>query len=641
MGFVANTADRIRQFFRQDKEQLPLRMAKGASPSGPASAGYDMLQAYGQDVLSDYLRLEHDLLGRYVDYEEMDDYPEISTALDIFSDDASQPETQINRTIWVESQDESVQRVLDDLFHKTLRIDEEIWEIARTLVKYGNDCEEILVTENGVEGLNFLPPPTVRRIEGPRGELFGFIQDFKGKFGYGPQEFQQILTQRMATPLGRAGTPEKQGTSGYEGRVAALEDWEVVHFRLRGKHRRSLYGYSVCEPARWIWKRLMMLEDAALIYRLQRAPERYAFYVDTGDLPPAEALAFVNRVRQGYKKTKYFNPQTGKLDLKFNPIAQDEDFFVPSRKGQDGTRIEVLGAPSWQHMEDIEYFRSKLFAALKIPKAYMGQEEGVARAVLSSEDVRFARTILRVQRELRNGLSKVCRIHLAALNINPYQMDYDIRMTVPSSIFELAQLEVRNARADLAGRMGEFVSLHWTLSNVFGFSDSDIETIIAQQEDDVLRTEMNQAKAQVAVQKYQSEAMPPPPPEVAGAPPGAPAVPGGAPGEEQTPPDGTQPAEDTGDAETPATPAPTPGTDQRAAKLTAYRNKKYPLVQSRTPKRRGVITEEDLFKGSHRETEKRAMDKLEKLLKNDRALAQRLLEVRSLLSDMRSFSRSR
>jgi hypothetical protein len=613
-------------------------MAKGTTPSGPASAGYDMLQAYGHDVLSDYLRLEHDLLSRFVDYEEMDDYPEISTALDIFSDDASQPETQINRTVWVESPDESVQRVLDDLLHKNLRIDEEIWEIARTLVKYGNDCEEILVTEKGVEGLNFLPPPTVRRIEGPRGELFGFIQDFKGKFGYGPQEFQQILTQRMSTPLGRAGGTDKAATTGYEGKVAALEDWEVVHFRLRGKHRRSLYGYSVLESARWIWKRLMMLEDAALIYRLQRAPERYAFYVDVGDLPPAEALAFVNRVRQGHKKTKYFNPTTGKLDLKFNPIAQDEDFFVPSRKGQDGTRIEVLGAPSWQHMDDVEYFRSKLFAALKVPKAYMGQEEGVARAVLSSEDVRFARTVLRVQREIRNGLAKVCRIHLAALNIDPYQVDYDIRMTVPSSIFELAQLEVRNARADLAGRMGQFVSLHWTLSNVFGFTDHDIERIIEQQEEDAIRISMNQAKADLAVQKFQQENAPPQPEVAPAAPVPAPEA-GAPPGQEQPPPEGTQPAEDTAAPDVPAVAAPPPaqsGTDARVSRLTAYRNKKYPLTQSRKTVRRGVITEEELFAGSNKENEKRAMDKLELLLKNDKALAVRLLEVRSLLDDMRS-----
>jgi hypothetical protein len=565
----------------------------------------------------------------------MDDYPEISTALDIFSDDSSQPETQINRTVWVESPDESVQRVLDDLLHKNLRIDEEIWEIARTLVKYGNDCEEILVTENGVEGLNFLPPPTVRRIEGPRGELFGFIQDFKGKFGYGPQEFQQILTQRMSTPLGRAGVPDKNATSANDGRVAALEDWEVVHFRLRGKHRRSLYGYSVLESARWIWKRLMMLEDAALIYRLQRAPERYAFYVDVGDLPPAEALAFVNRVRQGHKKTKYFNPVSGKLDLKFNPIAQDEDFFVPSRKGQDGTRIDVLGAPSWQHMDDVEYFRSKLFAALKVPKAYMGQEEGVARAVLSSEDVRFARTVLRVQREIRNGLAKVCRIHLAALNIDPYQVDYEIRMTVPSSIFELAQLEVRNARADLAGRMGQFVSLHWTLENVFGFNDHDIELIIEQQQDDAIRIALNQAKAEMAVQKFQQESMPAPPAGAPGAAQAPQAPPESPPGPEQPPIDGVQPAED----QTPQVPEPEPepvAPATNAQKLTAFRAKKYPLNQSRRNFQRGVITEEELFAGAHRENEKKAMGKLEQLLKNDKVLANRLLEIRALLDDVRS-----
>lgn len=652
MGFISTTADRIRQFFRQDKEQVALRMAKGTTATGYPSAGYDMLQAYGYDVLSDYLRLEHDLLSRFVDYEEMDDYPEISAALDIFSDDSSQPETQINRTVWVESSDANVQRILDDLLHKTLRIDEEIWEMARTLVKYGNDCEEILVTENGVEGLNFLPPPTVRRIEGPRGELFGFIQDFKGKFGYSPQEFQQILAARAASRAA-AVTGEKQGMGGLD-RIAALEDWEVVHFRLRGKHRRSLYGYSVLESARWIWKRLMMLEDAALIYRLQRAPERYAFYVDVGDLPPAEALAFVNRVRQGHKKTKYFNPTTGKLDLKFNPISQDEDFFIPSRKGQDGTRIEVLGAPSWQHMDDVEYFRDKLFAAMKVPKAYMGQEQGVARAVLSSEDVRFARTVLRVQRELRNGLAKVCRIHLAALNIDPASVDYDIRMTVPSSIFELSQLEVRNARADLAGRMGQFVSMHWIMSNVFGFSDSDIETILAQQSEDSIRTATNQAKADIAVQKYQQENAPPPPPmpgqEPGAAPPGgapppaapaAPGTPGAVPADGgPTAPEVTPPEQAPTLADTQPQPA-SPASDAvgRVQRLMAYRNTKYPLTQSRRSSRSNVITEEELFRGANRESEKRALDKLEQLLKNDKALAARLMEVRSLLEEVRTMRR--
>ena len=631
MGFATNIAGRIRDYFRRDKEQLAIQMAKGTTSSGYPSTGYDLLQAYGYDVLSDYLRMEHDLLSRYIDYEEMDDYPEINTAIDIFSDDATQPETQLNRTIWIESDDDNIQNLLDTLMHKTLRMDEEAWEMARTLVKYGNDYEEILVTEEGVKGLNFLPPPTVRRIEGPRGELFGFIQDFKGKFGYSPQEFQQILAARAAMRMGGAMKPGY----GYE-RIAALEDWEVVHFRLRGKQRRSIYGYSVLESSRWIWKRLMLLEDAALIYRLQRAPERYAFYVDVGDLPPQEALAYVNRVRQQHKKTKYFNPTTGKLDLKFNPISQDEDFFIPSRKGQEGTRIEVLGAPSWQHMDDIEYFRSKLFAALKVPRAYMGQEEGVARAVLSSEDVRFARTVLRVQREIRNGLSKICRIHLAALNIDPYAADYDIRMTVPSSIFELAQLEVRNARADLAARMKEFVSLHWLLSNVFGFSDSDIEMIMSQREEDATREMLNQTKGQVEAQKYQQENLPQPPmgdPAAMGV--GAPGVPApGAPVGAPAP--GAAPVAPVPPWVDPNAPMKQPWVERRSMNNRLLVAAKRSLYGGHS-----VITEKEMFAGKNRESEKRAEAKLEQVLKNDRAFAARLLEIGSLLQDIRSIQSKR
>lgn len=907
----------------------------------------------------------------------------------------SQPETQLNRSIWVESKDESVQGLLDDLLHKTLRMDEEVWEIARTMCKYGNDYEEILVTEKGVEGLNFLPAPTVRRIEGPRGELFGFVQDFRGKFGYSPQEFQQILAARAASKMGG---DSKVGMGGLD-RIAALEDWEVAHFRLRGKQRRSIYGYSVMESARWIWKRLMLLEDAALIYRLQRAPERYAFYVDVGDLPPAEALAFVNRVRQQHKKTKYFNPtcltadtcitcldgvdrsigelardyadkqfgvfsydlkagrvvpgvasaprktgeqaaiwrvvldngavvrctanhpflmrdgtykaaseltaydslmplymsrgskgtqdywmyeepstskrtfvhkmvaesvygadalkgmhvhhrnenksdntpdnlepltasdhlkrhpenalkgrlafvarmttdsdfsktvvkrledwrvrepeaakasamrsgtvsmalrkeqaktgqarvlefmesevvrdplvvvddlverlnsnpefvevygqlpttahehittgclhafvrrqgfkgfkdfkikkcgeakwknrtyggeptaakqisnhkvvsstfvgyedvynldvadyhnfaltagvfvhNSGKLDLKFNPISQDEDFFVPSRKGQDGTRIEVLGAPSWQHMEDIEYFRDKLFAAIKVPKAYMGQEAGIARQVLSSEDVRFARTVLRVQREMRNGLSKICRVHMMALNINPYNTDYDIRMTVPSSIFELAQLEVRNARADLAARMQSFVPMKFLMSNVFGFNDYDIEKIIKGQEEDTIRMGIVQVKAQIAAQKYQEEHAPAPQPGAEGAPGALPDVP-------QNPNVPVDPNVNVAAPNNPPMPPPAQGAQPPQQQQQRFNPVRFgnSLNEKRLLARGGLgFTEREMCEGSSSRKDKENYHKLEQLLKNDKQTAVRLMELRALVDDIRGSQR--
>jgi hypothetical protein len=600
MGFANRIGNSIRAFFDKDKDKAALQLAKGQTNAASLGGG-DLLSQYGYDYVAEYLRLDADLMGRYVDYEDMDDYPELSASLDIYADDASQPDTQLNRTIWVTAKDRSIERIGNDLFHKTLRADEEIQEIARELCKMGNEYEELLVTQDGVVGMHCLRAPTVRRIEGPRGQLIGFLQDFKGKFNYSTDEFKGLLAARMRGEMANAD----------QDRIAALEDWEVVHFRLRGKQRQSVYGHSVLEPARWIYKRLSMLEDSALIYRLQRAPERYAFYVDVGDLPPTEAMAYLNRVRQQFRKKKFVNPSTGKLDMRIDPMAQDEDFFVPTRKGQDGTRIEVLGSPQWQHMDDIEYFRSKLFAAIKIPKAYLAQDENTARAVLSSEDVRFARSVLRVQREIRNGFSRIMRVHLAALNIDPYGADYDINMTVPSSVFELAQIEVRNARADLAMRMKEFVSLRWTLEHVFGMSDDDIEQIIKERGEDVKRDTMAQAGADADANMQYGM----PDPLDPGAPGGVPAqvIPGG------------QESRHTSRA----------GDIQRMLAEGRDRRRLW------TPRRgAGGISEAELMRGS-REAEKRAGEKLDRLLKNDVHLQRRLGELGGMLQDLRASSRPR
>lgn len=516
-----------------------------------------------------------------------------NSSIDIYADDASQPDTQLQRTVWVSSPDKTLQGVLDDLFYKRLRLDEEIWEIVRSLVKYGNDYEELLVNDTGVVGLNFLPAPTVRRVEGQRGELYGFVQDFRGRFGYSPQEFQKILAQRTDAIRQTMQPGQARVPGNLLQRVNALEPWEVAHFRLRGKHRRSVYGYSVLEPARWIWKRLMLLEDAAMIYRLQRAPERYAFYVDVGDLPPAEALSFVNKVRQQHKKKRFVNPSTGKLDLKFDPLSQDEDFWVPVRKGVEGTRIEVLGGPSWQHMEDVEYFQTKLFTAVKVPKAYLAQDDNTARAVLSSEDVRFARSVLRVQREVRNGLRKISRTHLAALNIDPYQNDYTIHMTVPSAIFELAQLEVRNARADLASRMKEHVSLRWVLEHVYQLSDEDIQIVIQERSEDIIREGKAQAEVEKASAMAQAEV------EKMNAPP-------------------------SGGTESVINPT---GMRMLAKKLDALPRQ---LRQS--------ITEKELLRGS-REGERRAEEKLNRILRSNDQLARRLRESTALMQEVVAASR--
>src|SRR3990172_9168081 len=182
------------------------------------------------------------------------------------------------------------------------------------------------------------------------------------------------------------------------------------------------------------------------------------------------------------KKKKIIDPKTGKLSMRFNPLAYDEDFFLPSIGGTDLAKVDTLNGPTFPVMEDIEYFLKKLHTALKIPPAYMGHEEAETKATLTMQDVRWARTIMRVQRELRNGLKRIGNTHLVALGIDPAAVDWEIVMVTPSQIFELAQLEVRNARVEFADRMEKWVSNYWIMRNVFGYSDEEIYAIQKQRQ---------------------------------------------------------------------------------------------------------------------------------------------------------------
>lgn len=583
MGFFNDIGVRIEKFWRKDKEVQATKLARGNTAARMATDG-----GYGYGQLTDFasfLSPETDLLSRYGDYEQMNQYPELAAVLDIFADDSTQTDSQNNKTVWVTAADESVQTILMNMLHKNLRIDDEMWEISRTLVMYGNDFEELLVTNEGVVGLNFLPPISVRRIEDCYGALIGFIQSYSGQVSYSHQEFDVLMDERMKAL--KKDCIDGRVVSAPE--AVAFEDWEVVHFRIRGAVRRSVYGQSVLEPARWIWNRLRMLEDSAVLFRLQKAIERYAFYVDVGNMPAQEALAYVNRIRQQYRKKRFVNPTTGKLELSFDPATPDEDFFVPAREGRDSTRIEVVSAPQWQHMDDIEYFRDKLFSAVKVPKAYLGQEQDVNRATLSGQDVQFARSVLRVQRELKNGVRKICRVHLAALKIDPVSTEYELWMTVPSAIFELAQIEVRSARADLADRMGEFVSLRWTLRNIFGMSDQEIETVIEERGEDAKRT----ARVNAEGEKIAASLLP----------------------------------------------------EQESSKeLTAAKTLKQLQENVRIRNKKagfeGRITRKEMNRGDTA-SEARASAKLDALLSSDKALANRLVRVQSLLEDLRAVSGSK
>jgi len=464
-------------FGRDQKARQELSISAKELTKGKYTTPYGGIDADGLGGITDALGLDRRLLHRFADYEQMDEYGDINAALDIYADDSTQTDSTTRKSVWIESQNEQIRKDLESMLYDRLGIEENVWEIARQTCKYGNDFEEIVVGGDGVMGLNFLPPATVRRVEGKGGELLGFVQSYSMDMNIDQRTFKNLKTEH--------GGMLSKGKD-----MAVFEDWRVAHFRLRSKNRDSVYGWAVTDPARWAWRRLILLEDAVMVYKLTRSPSRYAFYVDVGNMSNREAERALQNVKQKLKKRKFVNPKTGKLDFRFNPLSFDEDFFLGVRDGRESTRVDVLNGPSYQQVDDVQYFLFKLYAALKVPRAYLGYDENMpSKATLSQEDVRFARTVLRVQREIRNGLNKICRVHLASRRIDPASVDFEVAMTVPSSIFELGQMEVRRTRAEIASSMERHVSLYWLLSNVYGLSDDEITEVMKQKEEEMKKAQ--------------------------------------------------------------------------------------------------------------------------------------------------------
>lgn len=335
-GFTKGAGEAVRSFFARSHEQSVTDIRRGGVPSVErAGLPYTLASHYGYDSLAEHLRIDQDLQARYTDYEDMDEYPEISVALDIYADDACAPNMDREQSIWVTSEDKAVADNLNDMLHKTLSVDDDVWGGARTLSKYGNNFSEVLVNERGVIGLNYLPPPTMRRVEDPKGGLLGFLQDVRGEFNITMDDFYALAAQRGGGPAPIAPVLNQRNRA--PGELTVFEDWEVVHWRLRGKHLRSVYGFGVIDPARWVWKRLSLLEDALLIYKLERAPSRYAFYIDVGQLDAERGLAHVNRVKNSFTRKKFVNPSTGKLDMRNNPLPVAASTPVPQLDGRDIT----------------------------------------------------------------------------------------------------------------------------------------------------------------------------------------------------------------------------------------------------------------------------------------------------------------
>lgn len=460
-NFLARAVDTLRGYFRKEREVREQSVSQSRAKDFPRP--FDPYLFMGADVIGDYLRLDRDLISRYLDYENMSNNAIMAAALDIYCDDCCQSDLMTGKTIWGTSENQEVVESIDELLQNRLRVEDDAWGICYTLCQYGSAFEEAMVADGkGVIGFNHLPSPSIRRYEKGKGILVGFLQDPTGSFQQNVPDLEAMLSGEKPTPSN----------------LAVFEDWQVLHWRLRSKNRFSPYGFGIFEAARAAWRRLVLMEDAMLVFKISRAPSRYAFYVDVGDLPPKQAFKHLQRIKNEYKKKSFVDPATGQINERAQLLGFDQDFFFPVRAGAEAVKVDVLTGPNYQAIDDVNYFQDKIFAALKVPKAYLTFEEDLGgKGTLAHEDIRFARTVMRIQRELRNGYKRAVRVDMVARGIDPNSVPWDVFMTVPSGAYEAAQMEIRKTRSELADSMAKYVSERWLMREVLGFSDDQIDLI--------------------------------------------------------------------------------------------------------------------------------------------------------------------
>jgi len=392
----------------------------------------------------------------YSDYEAMDTDPIIASALDIIADEATLRNDQ-GEVLTIRSTDENIQRVLNNLFYDVLNIEFNLWSWTRNMCKYGDFFLKLEIAEKF--GVYNVLPYTVYHMT--RQE------------GIDPNQPAKVTFQ--IDPDGLASSQDPNYLPKSNQRVVHLDNYEVAHFRLISDTNYLPYGRSYIEPARKIFKQLSLMEDAMLIHRIMRAPEKRMFYINVGNIPPTEVEQFMQKTINEIKKTPYIDQSTGQYNLRFNMQNMMEDFYLPVRGNDTSTRIETTKGLEYDGTGDVEYLRDKMFAALKIPKAYFGYEGDLqGKATLAAEDIRFARTVERIQRIMESELTKIALVHLYSQGFTGESLtNFDIKLSTPSIIFEQEKIALLKEKVDLARQMMEtnlFPSDH-IYEKLFSFSE--------------------------------------------------------------------------------------------------------------------------------------------------------------------------
>jgi hypothetical protein len=426
------TARRLRR--RQlDKYAQRFKSASGQQFKKTEYNPFDNLMA---NVMANQNRLE-----RYVDFDQMEFTPECASALDIYADEMT-TSSNLNPLLTIDCSNDEIKSILDSLYHNIMNIEFNLFGYCRSMCKYGDFFLYLDIDESlGIKSCIGLPVQDIERLEGEDKTNPNYVQ------------FQ------------------------WNSAGMTFENWQIAHFRILGNDKYAPYGTSALEPARRIWRQLTLLEDAMMAYRIVRSPERRVFYIDTGGIPPADVEQYMQKVMTQMKRHQVVDPNTGRVDLRYNPMSIDEDYFIPVR-GQVSSKIETLpGGTYTGDIDDVKYLRDKLFSALKIPPSYLSATDGGEedKATLAQKDIRFARTVQRMQRSMISELEKIGLIHLYILGFRGNDLtSFKVSLANPSKIAELQELEHWKVKFDTASNATEgYFSKRWVATHMFNMSEEE------------------------------------------------------------------------------------------------------------------------------------------------------------------------
>lgn len=378
---------------------------------------------------------------KYLDFESMDQYPEINTALDIYASDITSY-TEFAEILQIVTPNDEIKEVLKILFYDTLNVEMNLFSWVRSCCKYGDFFMWLdLDPKIGITRSVALPTLEVERLENEDPTNPNYV-----KFQW-----------------------NKTGTT--------FQNFEIAHFRILGDDKMYPYGVSVLEGARRIFRQLCLIEEFMLAYRMTRSPERLVFYLDTKGIEPDKREAAVEKAISNLKRQSVIDSTTGRINMKYNAASVEENIFIPLTQGSE-TRVESLpGGQFTGAIDDVKYLRDKLFSALKIPASYLSSEGSAEdRTALAQKDIVFARTVLRIQNSIIAELTKIAMVHLLTLGYTGKDLlNFKLRLNNPSRIAEMQELEQLKSRTAVASSLSEtYFSKQYIYKNVYSLNDEQI-----------------------------------------------------------------------------------------------------------------------------------------------------------------------